>query len=37
VPALPLYYNFRVDAHIAALEGPVAAGEVWNVHEWQFR
>ncbi len=36
-PALPLYYNFRVDAHVAALQGPLAANEVWNVHEWRFR
>jgi len=37
VPTLPLYYNFRVDAHVADLQGPRAANEVWNVHEWRFR
>lgn len=37
VPALPLYYNTRVDAHVAALHGPVSANEVWNVHQWELR
>ncbi|MPZ14115.1 MAG: hypothetical protein GEU73_06770 [Chloroflexi bacterium] len=37
VAAFPLYYNFRVDARVATLSGPIAAGDVWNIHEWQFR
>lgn len=37
LPVLPLYYNFQVDAHVAALTGPRAASSVWNVHEWQLK
>jgi ABC-type transport system substrate-binding protein len=36
LPVYPLYYNFQVDAHVSALSGVGGAGDVTNVHEWQF-
>lgn len=41
VPAIPLFYNFMVAPHVAALQGPTQAVSArtagWNVHEWQWR
>ena len=41
LPALPMYFNFDVVAHVAALEGPqpVAPDSTYyaNVHEWHWR
>jgi ABC-type transport system substrate-binding protein len=37
LPGLPLYYNPRVVAHTADLQGPRAGGDTFNVQEWQFR
>jgi peptide/nickel transport system substrate-binding protein len=39
---IPLYHNFEVAAHVAALQGPdprpVAFNLInWNVHEWELR
>lgn len=41
MPSLPLYYNFQVVAHVAALEGPQAitpeSTRYGNIHEWRWR
>jgi hypothetical protein len=41
LPAIPLLYDMRVHAHVAALRGPqVAVQETpmsWNFHEWEFQ
>jgi peptide/nickel transport system substrate-binding protein len=41
VPLYPLYYNYVVHAHAAALQGPSAfapGGEgTWNIHTWTLR
>jgi peptide/nickel transport system substrate-binding protein len=40
VPAIPLYYNLGVQAHVANLRGPLPSsstdGAVWKIHEWTF-
>ena len=40
VPTIPLFYNFMVTPHVAALRGPTMAVSArtagWNVHEWQW-
>lgn len=41
LPALMLFFNFGVSAHLAVLKGP-DAGAIdsavnWNVHEWELR
>jgi peptide/nickel transport system substrate-binding protein len=41
LPALPMYFNFDVVAHVAALEGPQPAAPdttyYTNVYEWRWR
>jgi peptide/nickel transport system substrate-binding protein len=41
LPAIPLLYDMRVYAYVAALRGPqIAAQETsisWNFHEWEFQ
>jgi len=41
LPSLPLYYNFRIVAHTAALQGPepfTPEGTLYgNVHTWAWR
>jgi peptide/nickel transport system substrate-binding protein len=37
LPGLPLYYNPRVVAHGADLQGPRAGGDTFNVYEWAFK
>jgi peptide/nickel transport system substrate-binding protein len=41
LPSLPLYFNYEVVAHVAALQGPqIPAPEsarYGNIHEWQWR
>lgn len=37
LPVIPLYYDFTVTAHVAALRGPRAGGDAWNVYEWSWR
>lgn len=41
LPALPMYFNFAVVAHLASLRGPRVAGPTTtvhgNVHEWEWR
>lgn len=38
LPLLTLYYNFEVDAHVAALRGPrEGLSTTWNVHQWELR
>jgi len=41
VPVYPLYYNYEVRAHAAALRGPEAyapGGEAtWSVERWEIK
>ncbi len=41
LPALPLYFNFLVVAHVGSLQGPEAAAprstRYDNIHEWEWR
>lgn len=41
LPMFPLYYNYLVAAHVAAIQGPNAyapgGSGTWNVHEWAWR
>jgi peptide/nickel transport system substrate-binding protein len=41
VPAISLYFNPGIVAHIATIEGPQAIGPTadvsWNIHEWRWR
>src|SRR5439155_26997479 len=41
LPALPLYYNFLVVAHVGDLRGPAAAAprstRYHNIHQWEWR
>ena len=41
LPSLPLYYNFQVVAHTAALVGPEPitpdSTRFGNVHQWSWR
>ncbi|HZT06071.1 MAG TPA: ABC transporter substrate-binding protein [Chloroflexota bacterium] len=36
LPVIPLYYDFGVVAHVAALVGPRQGGDSWNIHEWEL-
>jgi peptide/nickel transport system substrate-binding protein len=41
LPALPLYFNFSVAAHVGSLHGPEAATPsstlYYNIHQWEWR
>jgi len=41
LPALPLYFNFSVVAHVGSLHGPEAATPsstlYYNIHQWEWR
>jgi len=41
LPALPLYFNFSVAAHVGSLHGPEAASPsstlYYNIHQWEWR
>ena len=41
LPVFPLYYNYIVTPHVAALTGPrnyaPTGSGIWNVHQWEWR
>lgn len=36
LPALPLYFDLKVLAHVSRLSGPEPQAPLWNIHAWQL-